>query len=273
MKQLQIEGKKCHIFNWLTLTTCLLIHFFVITANNCIFYTMTRFDRNIRNTVQGVAFLLYPILGLIADACIIQYKMIKMSFVLVLICSLLFLVEAVVFILKPEVNAQRSLTSIFTVITIIIGTTGFGMYEANAIQFDMDQMIEASSQKLSSFIHSYYWNVNLGPLVMFYILSALLFYMQQQCVIDLDIDYDNFKMFGWMISLPSIIGIILTIFGLYIMKKLRKHVFINPVSINHIKNIFNILKYTWKHKYPVNRSAFTFWENDIPSRIDMGKSK
>ena len=234
---------------------------------------MTRFDRNIRNTVQGVAFLLYPILGLIADACITQYKMIKMSFVLVLICSLLFLIEAVVFILKPEVNAQRSLTSMFTVITIIIGTTGFGMYEANAIQFGMDQMIEASSQKLSSFIHSYYWSVYLGPLVMFYILLALLFYMQQQCVIDLDIDYDNFKMFGWMISLPSIIGIILTIFGLYIMKKLRKHVFINPVSINHIKNIFNILKYTWKHKYPVNRSAFTFWENDIPSRIDMGKIK
>ena len=177
------------------------------------------------------------------------------------------------FILKPEVNAQIPIASMFTVIAIIIGTTGFGMYEANAIQFDMDQMIEASSQKLSSFIHSYYWNVNLGPLVMFYILSALLFYMQQQCVIDLNIDYDNFKMFGWMISLPSIIGIILTIFGLYIMKKLRKHVFINPVSINHIKNIFNILKYTWKHKYPVNRSAFTFWENDIPSRIDMGKSK
>ena len=34
-----------------------------------------------------------------------------------------------------------------------------------------------------------------------------------------------------------------------------------------------IVKYAWQHKCPVNRSAFTYWENDIPSRIDLGKNK
>ena len=39
-------------------------------------------------------------------------------------------------------------------------------------------------------------------------------------------------------------------------------------SFTCCKNVF-----VFKHKYPIKRSAFTFWENDIPSRIDLGKEK
>ena len=61
-----------------------------------------------------------------------------------------------------------------TVIAIITGLIGFSMYESNAIQFGMDQMLEASSEQLSSFIHRYFWCVNVGPLFIYYaILSAL----------------------------------------------------------------------------------------------------
>ena len=34
-----------------------------------------------------------------------------------------------------------------------------------------------------------------------------------------------------------------------------------------------MLKYAWQHKCPERRSAFTYWEEDIPPRIDLGKSK
>ena len=34
-----------------------------------------------------------------------------------------------------------------------------------------------------------------------------------------------------------------------------------------------MLQYTWQHKCPERRSAFTYWEEDIPPRIDLGKSK
>ena len=37
--------------------------------------------------------------------------------------------------------------------------------------------------------------------------------------------------------------------------------------------IYHVLKYAKKHKYPVQRSALTYWEDEIPSRIDLGKSK
>ena len=34
-----------------------------------------------------------------------------------------------------------------------------------------------------------------------------------------------------------------------------------------------MLKYSWNHKVPEHRSAFIYWEEDIPRRIDLGKNK
>ena len=53
----------------------------------------------------------------------------------------------------------------------------------------------------------------------------------------------------------------------------RKHFYIQRAGLNPFKNIYRVLKYTWKHKVPEHRSAFTYWEEDIPPRIDLGKDK
>ena len=42
---------------------------------------------------------------------------------------------------------------------------------------------------------------------------------------------------------------------------------------NPIKLIVRVLCYARKHKYPENRSALTYWEEEAPSRLDLGKSK
>ena len=36
---------------------------------------------------------------------------------------------------------------------------------------------------------------------------------------------------------------------------------------------FIMLRYAQKHNYPAQRSALTWWEDKIPSRIDLGKCK
>ena len=46
-----------------------------------------------------------------------------------------------------------------------------------------------------------------------------------------------------------------------------------PHLVNPYKLIFRVLNYAQKHKYPERRSALTYWEEDIPSRIDLGISK
>ena len=46
-----------------------------------------------------------------------------------------------------------------------------------------------------------------------------------------------------------------------------------PNSSNPYRLIYRVLKFAKEHKYPVGRSAFTYWENEIPSRINLGKRK
>ncbi len=48
---------------------------------------------------------------------------------------------------------------------------------------------------------------------------------------------------------------------------------IEPQGTNPLKNIFTVLRFAARHKTPVRRSAFTYWEAGIPSRIDLAKSK
>ena len=49
-----------------------------------------------------------------------------------------------------------------------------GLFESTAIQFGMDQMLEASSDQLSTFIHWYYWSSNIGPVVIHFMSAGVL---------------------------------------------------------------------------------------------------
>ena len=52
-----------------------------------------------------------------------------------------------------------------------------------------------------------------------------------------------------------------------------KCLIIEPKSPQSLKNIYRVLKFAAKHKAPLNRSALTYWEENIPSRLDLGKSR
>ena len=52
-----------------------------------------------------------------------------------------------------------------------------------------------------------------------------------------------------------------------------KWLIIEPKLPGSLKTIYQVLKFAAKHKAPVYRSAFTYWEENIPSRMDLGKSK
>ena len=48
----------------------------------------------------------------------------------------------------------------------------------------------------------------------------------------------------------------------------RTHKVTNPIKL-----IIQVLNYTRKHRYPERRSAFTYIDEEQPSRIDFGKEK
>ena len=46
-----------------------------------------------------------------------------------------------------------------------------------------------------------------------------------------------------------------------------------PVTQNPFKLVYSVIRYAIKRKHPECRSAFTYCEDEPPSRIDFGKSK
>ena len=67
--------------------------------------------------------------------------------------------------------------------------------------------------------------------------------------------------------------LILAVVGLFVLIRYKKRLNIEKPGHNPLVLIYKVLKYAWKHTFPENRSAFTYWENDIPPRIDLGKNK
>ena len=88
---------------------------------------------------------------------------------------------AAVSIMKSSPQIRLVLYSI-PALTIAICFIGIGLFESTAIQFGMDQMLEASSDQLSTFIHWYYWSSKLGNLLIIYIGYALTLYLQS-CIL------------------------------------------------------------------------------------------
>ena len=52
----------------------------------------------------------------------------------------------------------------------------------------------------------------------------------------------------------------------------NQHLIKEPASENPFRFVFNVVRYAIKTKQPTCRSAFTYCEDDLPSRINFDKS-
>ena len=226
---------------------------------NCLimneYYLLSQYDTymsGINSVTWQVAFgLALPMAGWLADARIGRYKVIS--------CSIWIMWIATVLATISSVTAQ-SLTgdysSIDTKVQLVLTAfmaIGFGGYQANIIQFGMDQLHDALSIEIQSFIVWYAWTV-LSAGIIVDIISACL--SQQYMMIRL-----------LFVSANLTLALILLFCHNYCLIK-------EPVKHNNsFKLIYKVIKYAVKNKYPRERSAFTFCEDELPSRIDFGKSK
>ena len=48
---------------------------------------------------------------------------------------------------------------------------------------------------------------------------------------------------------------------------------IEPKSPQSLRPFYQVVKFAAKHNAPLNCSALTYWEEDVPSRMDLGKSR
>ena len=212
----------------------------------------------VATVIAGMVLLLYPVLGWMADVHLTRYGAVGASMYLTLIGMILALGLSIVIIAKPIIMFY---VVFWIPAGIAIGTSllGNGLFQTSAIQFGIDQMVEAPSEQLSSFIYWYYWASRVGNIGVFYLVLLLKLY---PCT-------STYSYLTACLSLMQIVFVLISIITFHVS---HRHMNIERLQrYNPIKMVYEVLHYAWTHKYPTNRSAFTYWETNMPSRIDLGK--
>ena len=267
-----------HKTGYLIVVCCLLLHLTVIGSDIAFFHTVNDDGVLAYLLTQGMAYLLYPLLGWLADVYFTRYKFVLLGTITTVVSTVLIIISASLFLAYPNARAIFVLAGV----AIAIGLVGLGMFESTAIQFGMDQMLEASSQQLATFIQWYYWSRFIGIEIITLCTAAVLVYFSR-CSISLDTTdtdkiYDSLRPYYFEITCTfalfvAILQLVCACIVICLLISSKKHFNIDKTGDHPLKLIFKVLQYAWKHKCPEKRSAFTYWEEDIPPRIDLGKNK
>ena len=193
--------------------------------------------------------LTLPIAGWLADIYFGRYKVICWSMWIMWIASMLATLTSVV--AQVVTGYHRIYNGISLTMSFILAI-GFGGYQANAIQFGLDQLQDASTTEITAFISWYVWT---------YFCIRTLFDFTHICV------NTEYYVFGQLLVCISITVVICSSYFL------ESSLVQEPVTQNPIKLIYKVLHYAIKNKHPRYRSAFTYCEDELPSRVDFGKSK
>ena len=79
--------------------------------------------------------------------------------------------------------------------------------------------------------------------------------------------FEHFFIISYVVSGSSVSVVLITNY-------LFKHwLDTTPHIVNPVKHISQVLNYARKNKYPRNCSALTYWEEEYPSCLDLGKEK
>ena len=163
----------------------------------------------------------------------------------------------------------------------VIEMLGQSTFQVVAVQFGIEQLQGAPSDHLSAFVFWYFMTERIAHHVyqwMYYILH-----------LSLASSFGDTKT-----TLMIVLGLNLSIAVWTTMMLVVKNCCMlkwftigdripNDIQIENARSqadksnpyylIYNVLKYAQKYKHPAQRSALTYWEDKIPSIIDLGKSK
>lgn len=158
------------------------------------------------------------------------------------------------------------IASIFGIIPmclVFIYVVGHICFSANVIQFGVDQLHDSAAQESSLFIYWFTWVCYASQLAVHF---CMLFVPITGNVIFVAI----FIVLVFFLILFFFVGLITS----YCIVSRKQNLFlIEPGRINPYRLVHKVSKFAYNHKVPVQRSAFTFCEDEKPKRLDLGKEK
>ena len=215
---------------------------------------------------NAALFLFYPLAGLLADIKFGRFKTITWSLKLLLGFAAVALPGYAFIIICTGCHPSAVVYGTIAVcgLFLLLMNIGFVGFLANVIQFGMDQLHDSPADHQSLFIHWYVWVYYLVGLI-FKLPYELVFAFKSKQVIP--------SIIRWFIGLTYLLNFLLLLVSLLIGSRRKQWFLINQTKLNPYKMVYRVSKFAWQHKVPVRRSAFTYCEDELPTGLDLGKSK
>ena len=193
-------------------------------------------------TIIGVTL---PIAGWLANIRFGRYKVIRFSIWTMWITSVLL---TIVYVVLSFIEFSPSSFLIHIALTISLAVVlafGVGAFQAIIIQFRVDQLNDASTSEITLFVAWYAWTLT----------SSNVTTSSINMLTCIDLKYSLMGPLLIIVCLTVVVGTNF-LFGNHPIKE--------PVTQNPFKLIYKVVKYAIKTKYPQQRSAFTYWEDEPP---------
>ena len=224
------------------------------------------YDILLSRLIFVLVFLLYPFAGFLADVYCGRYRVLMVSLCL-LACGMAFLSIDSIFLftrytVTPFSKSRRGGIAPFFVFAscgFCVLIIGFSGYEANFIQFGIDQLTEAPSEYLGLFVHWVEWFTMLGTTC-----AQITFSMINYCNRN-----ESGAIYHMTLSLPLLFLILMV--GMLVFTYWKRHWFnVEQVRSNPYKTVIKVLQFGFKTQHSMSHSTYS---DEEPSRLDFAKEK
>ena len=211
-----------------------------------------------------IAVFLYPLSGFFADIVCGRYRLMVVSMGFVIFSFIIFLCVVLLVLLNHGAilfDFSRVSDILFIILVALFGIFfGIGLitYYANFVQFGLDQLMEAPSRYLSLFVHWVMWADSVGSVIVIPLAASIVCH--------------NKALTGISSSVPLIFFVCLIALLMFFRRK-RNWFYTESGLHNPYKTVIKVLNFARKHKYPLQSSAFTYSDDERPSRLDFCKQR
>ena len=195
--------------------------------------------------------VLLPVAGWIGDSLLGRYRAITVAIFLSAVTNLAIIISFVMLQFDWTIPAF-----VIMCISLPAAAISGGTFFVSSLPFIIDQMIGASTDDIIAAIQWYCWAFVVGVAAQ-YLPICLSIVTQRQHILLL------------YLSLIFLNLLVVLITDCLCHKWLNVHY----KKSNPFKIIYKVLNYARKTKYPERRSAFTYIDEEEPSRLDYGKHK
>jgi peptide/histidine transporter 3/4 len=219
--------------------------------------------------LSGFLLLFFPLATCLADRRWGRYKTIVYS-LYCLTCTatvMCVLGGALGTILVKNVGSQTLYVGLGVPILVAFILTLFSLvaFTANAFQFGADQLIYCPSDHCNVYVYWYVWTSCAGTAFQQFMLSLASNVTTKTA--------SELKILFILIPICAIIILGVTL----VIQRFKHHWFnwfINVViDSSPYKLTYKVSSFAIKHKRPLQRSAFTYCDDELPTRFDLGKKK